>query len=126
MKTKKERKCKKYIPFDACGWLGKDDAFCLNCMKSHNQNKSFIERKMEEFERKFFGYSSKGYRTNTTGIAVHYWSLDDKETAIDDFFKKALTQQKKEILKTLHFTKIKKGITVGDLNWIIKETLKNL
>ena len=32
-------KCQKYVPFDADGWLGKDDSYCLNCMQPFNIHK---------------------------------------------------------------------------------------
>ena len=36
--------CPKYEHFDADGWLGYDDAYCLNCLKEDCPNKPKTEK----------------------------------------------------------------------------------
>ncbi len=41
-----KKKCPKWIKFDADGWLGWEDAYCLNCLKESCPNKPKKEPKI--------------------------------------------------------------------------------
>lgn len=47
--AKTKNTCKKYEHFDANGWLGWDDAYCLNCLQENCPCKPKVTEANKEF-----------------------------------------------------------------------------
>jgi len=77
-----EKKCPKWIPFDANGWLSWEDTYCLNCLqedcpnKPHSPSRGAAERKFQTY---LFEYEYDG---STWGFEMKASTPEDAEARV--------------------------------------------